>query len=335
VPGFRGNSSGFFDAIYGDGSDGVVTLTSDTVLLRDVNYAILTVNKGVRIFSNGFKIRCSQQCFILGDEFGLATVSNDGSNARNSNGSTAEVSSSVPVGTPGGAMGSTGGGGRGGGGMYNGGYPTGTTLHDAGGGAGALVPAVDQPTNPFYFLGGAGGRGGDAQAVISGSVTSYTGATGSSGSIQTTTLGGLHEFFAAMTCGNVGQPSGATGSFIPFAGGGGGGAGACGNSGSIGVRPRSGWGGGGGGVVYIAARDLIFQGKVTAKGGSGGNSFSRGAGGGGGGGGFVMLVYSGLILRNTVADQIDVTGGAGGLGFSGSVTPPGPGSAGSFFTYRI
>jgi hypothetical protein len=323
-----------FDAVYGDGTDGVVSLTSDTVLIRDVNYDILTIGKGVRIFSNGFKIRCRRQCFILGDQFSLATVSNDGSNARNSNGSTAEVSSSVPAGTPGGPLGSTGGGGRGGAGMYNGGFPSGSLLHD-GGAVGTLVPAVDQPTNPFYFLGGAGGRGGDAQAFLSGALTTYTGATGSSGSVQTATLSGLHDFFASMTCGNMGLPSGATGSFVPFAGGGGGGAGACGNSGSIGVRPRSGWGGGGGGVVYIAARDLIFLGKVTARGGSGGNSFSRGAGGGGGGGGFAMLVYSSLLLRNSLKDQIDISGGAPGIGFSGSVTPPNSGSAGSFFTYRI
>jgi hypothetical protein len=335
VPGLRGNNSGIFDSIFGDGQDGVVTLTSDTVLTRDVNYDTLTVNKGVRIFANGFRIRCRQKCTISGDAGSVAVVSNNGTNARNSTGTTAEVSSSVPAGTTGGSMGSTGGGGRGGAGMYNGGYPTGVTQHDAGGGAGTLVPAVDQPTNPFYFLGGAGGRGGDAQAVLSGAVQSYVGATGSSGSVQITTMGGRHDFFAAMSCGNLGLPSGATGSFVLFAGGGGGGAGACGNSGSIGVRPRSGWGGGGGGVVYIAARDLILLGNIEVKGGNGGNSFSRGAGGGGGGGGFAYLTYSSLTLRNTLRDQIDVRGGMPGLGFSGSGTPPGSGSNGSFSTYGI
>ncbi|MBV8071866.1 MAG: hypothetical protein JO270_18300 [Acidobacteriaceae bacterium] len=335
MPPLRGNNSGMFDAIYGDGADGVVTFTSDTTLLRDMNYEILTINKGVRIFANGYKIRCRQQCYILGDEFDVGTILNNGLNARNSNGTVAEVSSSVPAGTSGGPAGSTGGGGVGGAGMYNGGYPIGSSLHDAGGGAGQLVPAVAQSTNPFYFLGGAGGAGGNAQAVLSGSTLLYVGATGSSGSVQVN-AGGLHDFFAAMTCGNMGLPSGATGSYTPFAGGGGGGAGACGNSGSIGVRPRSGWGGGGGGVVYIAARDLIFLGKVQAKGGAGGNSFSRGAGGGGGGGGFVMLVYSSILLRNSLNDQIDVSGGAPGLGFTASgVVAPTSGSNGSFFTYGI
>lgn len=334
MPGLHGNGSGVFDSIYGDGADGNVTFSADTTLARDMQYNILVINKGIRIFDNGFKIRCRQQCFILGDQFDIARVINSGQNARNSVGTAAEVSSSVPAGTSGGGAGSTGGGGRGGAGMYNGGFPTGSLLHDAGGGAGTLVPAVDQPTNPFYFLGGAGGRGGDAQAVLSGAVQLYSGATGSSGSVQIVG-GGLHDFFAAMNAGNMGFPAGATGSYTPFAGGGGAGAGACGNSGSIGVRPRSGWGGGGGGVVYIAARDLIFLGKIEAKGGNGGNSFSRGAGGGGAGGGFVMLVFSSILLRNSLLDQIDVSGGAPGIGFSGSVTPPSSGSRGSFFSYRI
>jgi hypothetical protein len=334
MPGLRGNGSGILDAIYGDGTDGVVTFISDTTLLRDMYYDTLTINKGVRIFSNGYKIRCRQRCIISGDKFDFARVINSGQNARNSNGSAAEVSSSVPAGTPGGGAGSTGGGGRGGAGMYNGGYPVGSSLHDGGGNAGALVPATDQPTNPFYFLGGAGGRGGDAQAYVTGTLFTYSGATGSSGSIQVS-AGGLHDFFAAMNAGNLGLPSGATGSFTPFAGGGGGGAGACGNSGSIGVRPRSGWGGGGGGVVYIAARELIFLGKIEVRGGSGGNSFSRGAGGAGGGGGFAHIVYSSLLLRNSLSDQIDVSGGAPGIGFSGSVTPPSSGSGGSFLSYGI
>jgi hypothetical protein len=247
----------------------------------------------------------------------------------------AEVSGNVPALTLGGAGGTLPPGGLGGQGMYNGGFTFGQTQHDAGGGAGTQVPAVSGSTAPFYFLGGAGGRGGDAVITVTGSQFSYLGATGSSGTVQNTVYGDRHDIFSAFTCGVFGNPQGATGSFSVFAGGGGGGAGACGNSGSIGQRPRSGWGGGGGGVVYIAARDFIFLGKIQSRGGNGGNSFSFGAAGGGGGGGLVMIVYSSLLLRNSLTDQIDIGGGLPGTGYANGGTPPSAGSPGSFFLYAL
>lgn len=336
MPALHGNGSGIFDSLFGSGFDGVVTLSGDTILLRDMHYDTLTVRKGVRLFPNGFKIRCRQTCTIEGDQFDLAFIVNNGANARNSNGSAAEVSSSVPAPTIGGAAGTLGGGGVGGQGMYNGGFTFGQTQHDAGGTAGTQqVPAVSGPTSPFYFLGGAGGRGGDARITVTGSLFTYAGATGSSGTVQIN-YGGRHDFFNAISAGTFGNPQGATGSFTVFAGGAGGGAGACGNSGSVGVRPRSGWGGGGGGMVYIAARDLIFLGKVQARGGNGGNSFSFAAAGGGGGGGFAMFIYSSILLRNSMADQVDVGGGLPGTGYVVAGTnPPAAGSPGSFQTFRL
>jgi hypothetical protein len=336
MPGLHGNGSGVFDSIFGDGSDRDVTISADTVLLRDMQYNNLTALNGVRIFANGYKIRVRQRFVLQGDSTNVAAVLNNGANARNSNGSVAEVSgANIPVQTLGGAAGTLPAGGVGAQGMYNGGFPFGSSQHDAGGGAGTMVPAVSGATSPTYFLGGKGGTGGTAQITVTGSSFTYAGMTGSSGAFSVN-AGTIHSFFAAMHCGVIGLPNAYTGSFSVFAGGAGGGAGACGNSGSVGVRPRSGWGGGGAGVVYIAAREFQFLGEVRVQGGNGGNSFSFGSGGGGGGGGFVYIVYSSLLLRNTLIDQVKVAGGAPGLGYALSPAHnPTSGSLGSFFTFGV
>ena len=49
-----------YNSIYGDGSDGNVTIAVNTVLSRDMYYNNLTVNSGVALSPNGFRI------FVLG-----------------------------------------------------------------------------------------------------------------------------------------------------------------------------------------------------------------------------------------------------------------------------
>lgn len=340
MPGLRGNGAGLVDLLFGDGSDGNQTITFDTFILRDMAYNNLTVLNGMRLFTNGFKVRVRQICTIEGDEGQFAIIANNGSNARNSNGSVAEVSgANIPFPTSGGLAGTTGGGGRGGQGAYNGGSDAsnGYGIHDGGvPGTVQFVPGATGSDAPFYFLGGAGGRGGDAQAWVTGTLIRYFGVTGSSGTIPGQSIGAHRSFFAALTVGALNFPSINTGSFFQFAGGGGGGGGACGNSGSIGVRPRGGWGGGGGGVVYLAARELRLLGKIQIRGGNGGNSFSFGAPGSGGGGGFAYVVYGSLLLRNTLSDQIDVAGGQPGLGYAtGSITAATSGRPGSFYSFGV
>jgi hypothetical protein len=44
------------DKIFGAGSDGTVTISTNTHLSRDMYYANLTVNSGITLFTNGFKI---------------------------------------------------------------------------------------------------------------------------------------------------------------------------------------------------------------------------------------------------------------------------------------
>lgn len=339
MPALRGNDAGTIDILFGDGFDKDQTISADLVLLRDMAYNNVTFKNGVRIISNGFKIRVRQLCIIEGDGSNVAIILNSGANARNSNGSASEVSGTIPFPTSGGFAGTTGGGGQGGQGAYNGGSDAsnGYGIHDGGvPGTVQLVPGCTGSSAPFYFLGGAGGRGGDAQAWVTGNLVRYFGVTGSSGTVQSVSIGAHRSFFGALTAGSLTFPNVNTGSFFPFAGGGGGGGGACGNSGSIGVRPRGGWGGGGGGVVYIAARELRLLGKIQSRGGNGGNSFSFGAPGSGGGGGFVHLVYGSLLLRNTLKDQIDVTPGQPGFGYAtGSITPATAGQPGSFYVFGV
>jgi hypothetical protein len=313
MPSLHGNQFGNLDSIiFGDGSDGSVTISGSIFLTRDMAYRDLTVKKGVSLYTNGHRIRVKDSLIIEGELGNVGRIANNGANARNSNGRLDELTGSVPVGTVGGPRGTTGGGGRGGAGMYNGGLGAGNVEHPIQSGSVILVPVVDLPSSPVFFLGGAGGRGGDAVFLSGTTPYVYAGGPGSSGSV-TVLQGGHHGFFTMSTCGVIGGTSG-SGSYNPLAGGAGGGAGACANSGSLGVRPRSGWGGGGGGVVYIAAREVTLNGKIEARGGSGGNTFAKAAGGGGGGGGLVVLIYSKLQGRYDLNTGVDISGGSAGIG---------------------
>lgn len=366
MPGLRGSGCGVLDdLIYGDGSDGDVIISGSLFINRDMFFKSLRVLKGFTLFTNGHKIRVRETLTIDGDSFDVGVVANNGINSRNSNGQSSEISgSSIPPGTFGAPRGTTGGGGVGGAGMYNGGTGVGNTLHPSDSGS-ALVPAVDTPNSRPFSFGGAGGRGGDSfsgSVAGAGSVASNfyiyradVGATCSAPAV----MGGINNFFTLQTAGTIGfggipTVSGNfnTGSFNLIAGGGGGGAGACFNSGTVGIKPRSGWGGGGGGVVFISAREVILNGRIDARGGNGGNTFGKAGGGGGGGGGFIFLAYSTLTTRLQNNQQFFTAGGLPGLGqtlpanpdpralqFSGTLTlyttSSLAGSSGSFLLYQV
>jgi hypothetical protein len=344
----RGNATGMLEELFfGDGSDGDITVTSETSINRDVFYKNLTVMKGGHFRTNGFKVRVKETLFVKGDIYDMGVISNNGDDARNSVGTIEEVSSSVPPGTPGGGAGSTGGGGRGGAGMYNGGRHLGVVIdgqseHESEDG-GELVPAVDRATTGSFPFGGNGGNGGTA-------------VTGSNGSGHVTRFGelaplarnpiagnfpnyfgGHRGLFTAMTAAVIGKAMSGSGSIELITGGTGGGAGACFNSGTIGVRPRSGWGGGGGGVLYLAARNMVISGTLEAYGGHGGNTFGVAGGGGGGGGGVVIIVYSRLDSRYSPDTFINVHGGAPGIGQTTLPTAAiaVAGESGRYFSFEV
>lgn len=336
--------------LFGDGSDGDLTVTLVLAVLSDKNYRNLTVNKGAIVYSNGHKIRVSDTLIISGSEISreYGYIQNNGTNALASIGSVDEVLASYDVFqyVPGAQGNTLGPGGYGAGGMYNGGRGIGHLYHPRESGSGVFVNYVYGPVVRSYSLGGAGGQGGDA---VSGSLPAgdyyrYRGGLGASltptadfsGTISSS-MGSTNSFFTAVTAAVIGNADNSS-SLNLISGGGGGGAGA---SFSFGVqgsgRPRSGQGAGGAGVVYIAAKKLIVNGRITAIGGNGGNTYFQNGGGGGAGGGVVIVVYSEYEGGDDLRKKINVSGGKAGVGqlpFH-DMTGSQPGGSGSILLFKI
>ncbi|MHB8407913.1 MAG: hypothetical protein ACYDHY_07505 [Acidiferrobacterales bacterium] len=352
MAGIRGNNCGAVEQLaFGDGADGQVYLTGTVFLTRDMYYQDLVVPTGTILYTGGFRVHVRDTLTIGGNTNPALAgiIANNGTNARNSNGSLSEVSGAISIlPTQGGFVGSTGGGGFGAGGMYNGAAGVGDTQHPASGTSTILVPAPSTASMfpaSFGGIGGAGGSAANATGVITGSATGstgsftysiYTGSAGASGSVPLW-MGQPHNFFFMISAGLIGGGQIGTGSFNLISGGGGGGAGGCYNSGTVGVQPRSGWGGGGGGITYIAARNLNISGSVQALGGNGGNTFACAGGGGGGGGGVIILLYANLSTQTDLGPTLEVNGGTGGLGQSvpGTTTPAQNGKPGQYFTFEL
>jgi len=166
---------------------------------------------------------------------------------------------------------------------------------------------------------GNGGGGGSANAVSSaGGGGGANGANGTSAppsGTSTPGVGGSSAGSADLTTAVFGG------------GGGGGGAGQAGGSGS----GTGGTGGNGGGYIYIAGVTDSFTGEITAHGSAGGNGSGTGnaSGGGGGGGGSIHFLCQTATLGSSVRAA---TGGAGGAkstnGAHASATAGGAGSTG-------
>lgn len=132
-------------SLFGDGQDGDVVFTTDTMLTRDVFFRNLTVNPGVTVFTNGYRVFTHNELTHNGI-FSNAGI--DGGDAF------AGASVTGPdIGGPGGAGGSVESGGRGG-------YTFAPTTMPPGGGAtgGASFNAING--GGFFF------QGGDARADV-------------------------------------------------------------------------------------------------------------------------------------------------------------------------
>jgi len=164
--------------------------------------------------------------------------------------------------------------------------------------------------NSFQLpTGGAGGAAGVAP-----------GGAGGSASVQT---GAPHI--------STSWPSGrSTSTGFNGASGGGGGGGNIAAGGTV----ASGAGGGGGGGVFISAKNIVNNGRISANGGNGANAVTTGAGigggGGGGGGGYVII-----FTRTTGSlGTVQANGGNPGTGSNGGnagIT----GTSGSTFIVRL
>lgn len=286
------SASAIMQAVYGNGSDGVVTIAAGTTTLtRDMYYESLTVTG--TLATNGWRV------FVKGTVSGAGTISNNPTAATAGGNGTAAA---------GGAAGGAGGV---------------TNANQLGSGSQGVVGRI----GGFNAVGLQGTQGqGSTQARNDGTTVDHPASTaGGNG----TSAGGAGR--TAITGDNTLDPKVATypiciafrdflGSAIQLnplsgrahsggSGGGGSGAGGGGSGGS---------GAGGGPIVLVAktwSGSFTIQSKGSA-GGNGGNGFAGGAGAAGGGaggnggpGGIVTAIYAD---RSGWSGSIDVSGGAGG-----------------------
>jgi hypothetical protein len=230
------------DDIYGQGTDGNVTVSSDTSITSDMYYNNLTVNSGVLLKTNGYRVFVKNTLTLNG-------YIGSGSVTAGVVGEPTAVTTKTTVGTNTVPI-TYNAGGVGGGGTNPGGNPLPLYLFksiDAM--AGGLVPT------PSGFQNIGGGVGGTAGAPTAGAAPSpgSPGTAGAAGSYAPN----------AHTVGAVG---------------GRGGTGGTGNAGTPGTSGVSGIGGAGGAVVCVVAKTVVGTGKIISLGMSGVAGTAGGAG---------------------------------------------------------
>lgn len=256
--------------IYGDGSDGDVTLAASAPIARDMYYNNLTIAAAQVLTTAGFRVFV-RDTLTFGAASSIVNTGGAGATAA-AGGAAGAAGAGQTVGV--GFIGGAGGAGAG-----NAGTNSTTSMGGAGG------------------LGGAGNGGGNAGGA-GGTVTAPTPIQGGIQAIRAmphATSGNLVGTNAATMINGGGGGGAGGGSGAATSGGGGGGAGivivaareftgtgsvtAVGGAGGLGgVGLDQGGGGGGGGGAVITVSDQVLPATVTT-------SVLGGAGGGGGGGG--------------------------------------------------
>jgi hypothetical protein len=354
-------------AIFGDGSDGDVTITANTDLDRDMFYNNLTINAGVTLNTKGYRVFVKENLTING------LISVDGGNGGNGTNGSNAPSKTGGGGGSGGAAGAVGGaagylpasiagkGGAAGGAGGDGGYgPSGGQTGGSGTNSGA-GSAVSQSIGQNGLAGAVGGAGGKGGGTSSGGGAGAGGAAGSATAVPSSS-GGIRSLLALLW--RVFPDNASPVSFKGHAGNGGGGSGGGGGGGAGYVEESNyydgGGGGGGGGsggsgghggFMLIAARNMVLNASpsITARGGAGGSGgnggngrggYGYGGGGGGGGaggdsgnGGIIILLYNSKTGAGTISAAggsggSGGTGGAGGTGYLGNGASGNPGSSG-------
>jgi len=311
-----GSSRGYF----GDGSDGDVIISVNTSLDRDMYYNNLTINDGIVLNPNGYRIFVSGTLTYIG----TGKIARNGNNGNN--GGTASVMSN-PSGNraAGGAALADGtikgglAGGYGGSGAYRGSYDSDGETGENGA---AANPSITNVGGVAGGTGGSGGSGGGKAGGTAGVPTAETLSFSTSAmyTLHTQTLNA--ENLASISSKLLLAGSSSSTLLSGSAASGGGGGGSCSGAWYSGGGTGGG-AGSNGGVIYIAAFKIVTVNGNTfaqAKGGNGGNGGNgsglsnglRGSGGGGGSGGqggLVILIYHEL----TGTGVIDVSGGTKGL----------------------
>lgn len=83
------------DPLYSLGKDGDVVVSENTTLAKDMYYKNLTVNEGVTLFTNGFRITVMEECRLFG------TVCNNGNDANGATKGTGAATQSIGGGSNG------------------------------------------------------------------------------------------------------------------------------------------------------------------------------------------------------------------------------------------
>lgn len=264
-------------SLFGDGSDGDVTISSNTTLTSDKFYNNLTIDSTFTLNTGGYRI------FVKGTLTNNGTIANNGSNGAAVTGGAGGAGVTVGAGKDGGtghSPGSNGGGGGGGGGgvvwiaakiIATEGTITATGGNGgnavAPGGAGSGAGAAGVASSPTFIssgTSGAGGAGSGAGGAAAGVTATKT---------NSKFLFPVYTFTDIITGGTL----------FGGASGGGGGANV---SGSI----AGGGGGGMGGVIVEIYTALTTSGTRTVTGGTGGTGVNGGSSGGNGSSGTTIRV---------------------------------------------
>jgi hypothetical protein len=268
------------DQIFGDGSDGDMTIGSDTTLTQDIYPNILAISATFTLFPAGFRIIARRGIIIRG------SLRNDGADAVGATGGAGAVSGTI------------GGGGAGITGII---------------GIGGAAADLNTNLSPGY--GGAGGNGGTAvggtiAGGLGGLVKTNVQARVRPRRLDSLLLGGdIDSSVAGLLArfqGGAGGGAGA-GAVANAGGGGGGGAGLMvivapfifidttglvtsrgGAAGNSTGGNAGGGGGGGGGVIFSVRQAVRNRGSFSMAGGAAGNGTGTGANGTAGSGGRVV-----------------------------------------------
>lgn len=279
--------------IYGDGSDGDVTISGSTTLSRDMYYNNLTVNAA--IVTNAYRVFI-KNTLTIGASGSFTQNGASGDNGVADSGGNGGSGSEIPHAFANMQFGASGGFG---GGLFAG-------------------PGDDGSIG--FSTAGYGGIGGDSG--FGGNSPLFNGGNAVGGDVFPIFIAG--KYFVNWVTITTYYTQG----YVAMGGGGSGASGAGGAGDGVDDGGGGGGSGQGGGVIGIWARNIVHSGAIQCKGGNGGNgapAYAGNTGGGGGaggaGGGLIYLFFDTLTGTGTysVAGGTKGTGGAGiGTGTAGT-----------------
>ncbi len=290
------------DITFGDGSDGDVVISVNTSLTRDMFYNNLTINTGIILNPNGYRIyvKGTLECLGTGK---IASNGGNAGNGENGKFNAGQSSGAISVGGLAGVIP----------------YSTGTLPIPKAGFNGASTSG-----NSNQSSSGSNGVSIARSLNVSSSSAGGAGATetgtslNNGGTLATVTALISSKPFSFLNCDKLFDLI--VGAIFPFEVSPSSGSGGTGRSYFDGNNYYGAGAGGGsgatGGFVWICAFNIINL-NVEAKGGDGGNGGNgsspqqnAGGGGGGGNGGCIMI-----IRKLLTAISYSVSGGIGGTGF--------------------